>query len=745
MSRKPGQSEAKSLLSRIALLRHDLRHFHLLTPVASLAVCVLLLPTLCTSANAQSTNPFLSSQPGYPNWSPFDDVKWENDRPVVLVNKKWYQLISIHGVSTDDILAKCKNEKWDTRRRIEEDIIQILRLMGKKIDKQTDLVLKDVNGQTVTLNNVIMTENRVTKAKEELLKAMAANAANNPFSSRSPGYPKWSAFTAIKWKQDQPIVEFQGQWYELVKFHGLTVDEIKTACNKNRWDFKHRTTEDLVQIVRLMGHKIDETTNLELRDARGTIVMFEKVIMSRENLSKLMTRARLLSRDQVVEDLKAFEHGLQAQFAYLKTNNVDYLSSIRRIADNLDEEVNGNLLSLELQKVIAEFIDGHAGVSGASSSFASGELPFLIAPSGDRFVAILPDRRGFVEKDYPFIESIDGIQLEKWIKATQKYIAKGSNQYRRRYGLRWLRSIQQFRLELGLESSGPLTVGLVNRSGDSKRSASLPVADSRSTYGMWPRVKKEPEILEGNIGYMRLPSMNDDAVELIKTWMPRFRKTNGLIVDVRDNGGGSRKALLELAGYLSSKDDTPRFGNVAKYRLAKEFDEDHLSKARYVYRETSSQFGDRERKAIQKFKANFKPQWNPPEDEFSQWHYMVFSKTADDPRFDYRKPVVILLNEGCYSATDIFLGAFKGWPRITLIGQPSGGGSARTQSFSLPNSRISIRCASMASFQPDGKLYDTNGVAPDIVVTRPPEYYLEGGGDVVLDKAISVLKATQKK
>ena len=152
-------------------------------------------------------------------------------------------------------------------------------------------------------------------------------------------------------------------------------------------------------------------------------------------------------------------------------------------------------------------------------------------------------------------------------------------------------------------------------------------------------------------------------------------------------------------------------------------------------------FDERDRKAIAKFKADFQPQWNPPTDEFSQWHYMVFSKSVDDPQFDYQKPVIILKDEYCFSATDIFLGAFKGWPNVTLVGQASGGGSARSESFQLPKSRISITCASMASFQPDGKLYDTNGIEPDIVVLRPPEYYLTGGDDVTLKKAILILTA----
>jgi len=103
-----------------------------------------------------------------------------------------------------------------------------------------------------------------------------------------------------------------------------------------------------------------------------------------------------------------------------------------------------------------------------------------------------------------------------------------------------------------------------------------------------------------------------------------------------------------------------------------------------------------------------------------------------------------LLDEGCFSATDIFLGAFKEWPNVTLVGQPSGGGSAHSQQFSLPRSGFSVRCASMASFQPNGKLYDGNGVEPDVLVERPPEYYLVGGKDVILEKALKLVIAKKQ-
>ena len=184
---------------------------------------------------------------------------------------------------------------------------------------------------------------------------------------------------------------------------------------------------------------------------------------------------------------------------------------------------------------------------------------------------------------------------------------------------------------------------------------------------------------------------------------------------------------------------------MAKYRTAEQFGENHLSRARFVYRENSPKFGERDRAAIQEFKNTFHPEWTPPEHQFSEWHYLVLSKDAGDPRFDYRQPVAILLDEGCFSATDIFLGAFKGWPRVTLIGQPSGGGSARSQTIRLPKSGISIRYASMASFQPDGQLYDTHGVQPDILVARSPEYYLQNGDDVILETALRELRENQRE
>ena len=74
------------------------------------------------------------------------------------------------------------------------------------------------------------------------------------------------------------------------------------------------------------------------------------------------------------------------------------------------------------------------------------------------------------------------------------------------------------------------------------------------------------------------------------------------------------------------------------------------------------------------------------------------------------------------------------------MGSASSGGSARSQGFTLPISMIEVRCASMASFRPNGKLYDGIGIEVDEEILPTPEYFTHGGEDPVLERAIKHLK-----
>ena len=160
-----------------------------------------------------------------------------------------------------------------------------------------------------------------------------------------------------------------------------------------------------------------------------------------------------------------------------------------------------------------------------------------------------------------------------------------------------------------------------------------------------------------------------------------------------------------------------------------------------MYRADDPRWSGAQREAIADLATGFKPEWDHTEG-FSEWHYLVLDHTDSDQEYFYDKPVVILSDADCFSATDIFLGAFADHPRITLMGQPSGGGSARSQGFKLPNSGIEVRCASMASFRPDGRLYDGRGIEVDMEVMPVPRYFLYGGDDAVLEAATQHLQSS---
>jgi Tol biopolymer transport system component len=448
------------------------------------------------------------------------------------------------------------------------------------------------------------------------------------------------------------------------------------------------------------------------------------------------SRPSKLSAEEAKTDLDAFEKELTGRWAYLKANGVDLRAAVARVREKAARGVDSSDYGLELQKIISMFIDGHSGVSGFTRT--AGSLPFFIEQTNGRFLAIKPGRDGFLDQSMPYITRIDGRPIEEWLKVAAPFSPQGSPQYKQWRGLGLLRSLAFLREQAGTPASATARVELANEDRSTRRDVDVPLGGSSSSGGTWPRT--QTGVIDGNVGYLRITSMGSSAEEDVLEWMPKFRDTRGLIIDVRGNGGGLRGPLRALFPYLMSETDLPRVVNAAKYRLYADYGDDHLGGSRFMYVESSPEWTPAERAAIVAFKKTFTPEWTPPAAEFSDWHYLVMSRKTNPQAFVYGRPVIVLMDEKCFSATDIFLSALKGWHDVTLMGYASGGGSARQVGVSLPVSRLSMSLASMASFQWTGQLYDTRGIQPDIVVHPGPTYFLNGGKDNILEDALKRLK-----
>ena len=90
-----------------------------------------------------------------------------------------------------------------------------------------------------------------------------------------------------------------------------------------------------------------------------------------------------------------------------------------------------------------------------------------------------------------------------------------------------------------------------------------------------------------------------------------------MVVDVRGNGGGSRDALRALLPALMEPDASPRVVNVAAYRAWKGFPDDHLA-ARHLFPVSSKNWTHAEREALDSFMPGFQPEWQLPQEEFSE-------------------------------------------------------------------------------------------------------------------------------
>ncbi len=569
-----------------------------------------------------------------------------------------------------------------------------------------------------------------------------------------------SPFTRLAIEDDRVIVEFNQQSFQLLEIEGLGTQELLEVATKTfgKELAEKRIAEDLVDVLVAAGKTPTKTVRLRLQNDAGKISHVAHAEMTKNNRRAILAARRKLaeqsaghglSKEQMLHVIDEFKVALCTRWAYLPVRKIELDATIVELSERIEAgKVESSQFHYELNKIIAKGPDGHARVSsGAPASPNQRYLPFLLEPSvfdgRKRYVAVLPDRSGFVEDDFPFVTTVDDLPLREWIAAASVCNPLGSSQYVERHALRELRQLPFWRSLFNKDIDAAVTVHLENATGESTI-LHLPLESSKPIYGHWPRQsqvgKTARKLDKQGIGYLRLISMGDEAAGHVhQAFRAAQEKSHmAMIIDVRGNGGGSRDALRTVYSYLATETWPPRVVNAAVYRLHEDFAEDHLA-ARFMYRADDPVWTEREAKAIREFAKKFQPEWDVPEEGFSDWHYMVLVGNKDFAATRFEGDVVVLMDAKCFSATDIFLAGLKGVDNVTLIGQASGGGSARSISAELSHG-IRVRLGSMVSFQADGKLFDGHGVQPDLIVPSAPGSLCFGGDDNVLEEAVRLVR-----
>ena len=173
------------------------------------------------------------------------------------------------------------------------------------------------------------------------------------------------------------------------------------------------------------------------------------------------------------------------------------------------------------------------------------------------------------------------------------------------------------------------------------------------------------ELLDGNIGYVVIssfdlttPAQYTEAIEQLLD-----QGAQGIIFDVRNNGGGALDAVTEMLDYL-------------------------LPEELIVYME--DKYGNRKN------------------------YY------AEDGCMDETIPIAVLINENTASASELFAGALQDYERARIFGTKSYGKGVVQNVIPLSDGS-GLKLTVSMYFTPLGRNFNHNGIDPDVEVELPQE------------------------
>lgn len=288
------------------------------------------------------------------------------------------------------------------------------------------------------------------------------------------------------------------------------------------------------------------------------------------------------------------------------------------------------------------------------------------------------------------IVTVDGESVDAFYERNRRYLNASTERFARRRLFFWnQRHLWPETYTLGLsDGTRVLISGPVPSSGSSR-----PVVEGR-----W----LEP----GRVAYIRVGSWNDQeyrdrAMELLE----QYQDAEDLIVDVRENGGGSTPVA-----FIAALMDRPWrwYAEASPMRL--------------------SVFAN----AAERGRAGFSDFRRP---------MMSWPASVEDADSLFTGRLAILIDAGCHSACEDFSVPFKDNGRAVLVGEATAGSSGQPY-YETVEDGMRLAVGMKREYFPDGSRFEGVGVTPDIEVL-PTAADLRAGHDPELEAALVVLQAPE--
>lgn len=195
----------------------------------------------------------------------------------------------------------------------------------------------------------------------------------------------------------------------------------------------------------------------------------------------------------------------------------------------------------------------------------------------------------------------------------------------------------------------------------------------------------ETKMLDDNIGYLRIFSFNEKTVPESRAALLDFnkKKVSGVVIDLRNNPGGLLRECVRLSSFLLPEDNK-------------------------LIVSTQGRGGEKE----------------------------AYERVGDQI---YNLPLVVLVNKGSASASEILSGALKDYKRATIVGE-STYGKASVQTVQMLSDGSAMAITTAHYFTPSGADISKKGVHPDVMVELDKDVRTLTEKDNQAQAAVRILK-----
>lgn len=236
--------------------------------------------------------------------------------------------------------------------------------------------------------------------------------------------------------------------------------------------------------------------------------------------------------------------------------------------------------------------------------------------------------------------------------------------------------------------------------------------------------------LKNNIAYIAIRTFGDASVVTdFESRIGELQKAKSIIIDIRDNGGGSSKNALNIAKYFSASDTIYGAKNSSREIIPTERAIGSFLVAQDTI-EGKAQWGLSKEETKKLFDAF----------QGSKFHEFEYAPQIVQSDVKLKVPTVILTNNNTASAAEDFLIYLNNENNITRIGDYTNGSTGQPLQIELPGNGTAWICTKKVTF-PNGEEFVGLGIKPDVLVKRDLNNVLHPlKFDYQLDEAEKFLK-----